>query len=127
MTPEQIEERIMQLKDNIDQGKEELENLKQKLLLSYSQREQIRINAKKQMDKEKETGIKVYSAKMCDVVEHLDECISHIPPEKAKEDADLEVILEGLIGIRRLFVKAIASYNQEIVNERFGNRFEEEE
>lgn len=117
----------MSLKDQIELRQEEIEGLKQKLLQSFSQREQIRISAKAIMEKEKKAGIKLYAERLCDVVSLLDECIDNIPAEKAKEDDHLNIILEGLIGTRKQFIKAIKDFDSEVIKEKYGNRFDEEQ
>jgi len=74
----------------------EVADLKNKLLYSNAERENIRRIAREDVAKEKDYGISSFAKQMLDVADNLARCLTSIPKDDLVDNKGLKILFEGV-------------------------------
>lgn len=115
---------IDKLQDQIVVLNKNLEFTKEKLKLSYSERENIRKSSQKDIEDVKEFGVKKFAIQMFDVIDTLELCLKNLPLKKPNKNEDLKIALIGIESTRKQFYKVMKDFKFEPFNVMINDKFD---
>lgn len=106
--------------------KEELAEMKNQLLRSLAEQENIRSIARRDVDAAKNFSVKSFAKSMLEIADNLDRALESVDKEEASENKTLKTFVEGIEMTGNGLVKALKSNGVEPFCEQPGDEFDAE-
>jgi len=108
-TKQSTEDKKEDLKDaKIKELEGEVKELKDKLIYSMAEQQNIRRIAKEDVAKEREYGITSFAKQMLEVADNLGRCLANVPKDELKENRNLRILFEGIEMTERELMKTFS-------------------